>query len=219
VKTAACPFPAIPNAGLPLNIDGQAVYPLEPEPFADTLFEFASKNGVSVVGGCCGTTPDHLKLLVEKVASLTPAQRAVNLPPRLSSAIQSQPMKQEPAPFFIAERLNTQGSRAFKKLVLENDFEGILTLAQQQVENGAHGLDLCVALTERADEAETMRKLIKTIAPVINLPLVIDTTEIEVLETALKTAPGRCLINSTHLEGGREKADRIFKLAKHTMPR
>ena len=213
-ENSRLPISCIPNAGLPLNIDGQAVYPLEPEPFADTLFEFASKNGVSVVGGCCGTTPDHLKLLVEKVASLTPAQRAVNLPPRLSSAIQSQPMKQEPAPFFIAERLNTQGSRAFKKLVLENDFEGILTLAQQQVENGAHGLDLCVALTERADEAETMRKLIKTIAPVINLPLVIDTTEIEVLETALKTAPGRCLINSTHLEGGREKADRIFKLAK-----
>ena len=213
-ENSRLPISCIPNAGLPLNIDGQAVYPLEPEPFADTLFEFASKNGVNVVGGCCGTTPDHLKLLVEKVASLTPAQRAVNLPPRLSSAIQAQPLKQEPAPFFIAERLNTQGSRAFKKLVLENDFEGILTLAQQQVENGAHGLDLCVALTERADEAETMRKLIKTIAPVINLPLVIDTTEIEVLETALKTAPGRCLINSTHLEGGREKADRIFKLAK-----
>ena len=123
-------------------------------------------------------------------------------------------MQQEPPPFFIAERLNTQGSRNFKKMVLDDDFESILTLAQQQVESGAHGLDLCVALTERADEKETMQQLIKTVAPVINLPLVIDTTEIEVLETALKTAPGRCLINSTHLEGGREKADRIFALAK-----
>jgi len=89
-----------------------------------------------------------------------------------------------------------------------------LTLAQQQVESGAHGLDLCVALTERADEAATMTRLIKTISPSIRLPLVIDTTEPDVLEAALKTAPGRCLINSTHLEGGRTKADRIFALAK-----
>jgi 5-methyltetrahydrofolate--homocysteine methyltransferase len=214
-ENSPLPVSCIPNAGLPLNIDGQAVYPLEPEPFAEALYEFASKNGVSVVGGCCGTTPDHLKLLVEKVAPLTPAPREAELPPRLASSIQAQPMQQEPAPFFIAERLNTQGSRAFKKLVLENDFESILTLAQQQVENGAHGLDLCVALTERADEVETMHRLIKTIAPIINLPLVIDSTELDVLEIALKTSPGRCLINSTHLEGGREKADRIFQLAKH----
>ena len=87
-------------------------------------------------------------------------------------------------------------------MVLDNDFESILTLAQQQVEGGGHALDLCVALTERGDEVVTMRRLIKTIAPVIRLPLVIDTTEIEVLEAALQTAPGRCLINSTHLEGG-----------------
>ena len=213
-ENSTLPISCIPNAGLPLNIDGLAVYPLEPEPFAEALYEFATKNGVSVVGGCCGTTPDHLKLLVEKVAPLPPASREADLPPRLASAIQAQPMQQEPAPFFIAERLNTQGSRAFKKLVLDDDFESILTLAQQQMESGAHGLDLCVALTERADETETMQRLIKTIAPVINLPLVIDTTEIEVLETALKTSPGRCLINSTHLEAGRVKADRIFELAK-----
>ncbi|MBP9041315.1 MAG: methionine synthase, partial [Anaerolineaceae bacterium] len=213
-ENSPIPVSCIPNAGLPLNVDGQAVYPLEPEPFAETLFEFAAKNGINVVGGCCGTTPAHLKALVEKVSKLKPVNRQVEEIPQLASAIHTQPMLQEPRPFFIAERLNTQGSRNFKKMVLDNDFDAILTLAQQQVENGAHGLDLCVALTERADEAETMRRLIKTIAPVINLPLVIDTTEIEVLETALKTAPGRCLINSTHLEGGREKADRIFSLAR-----
>lgn len=213
-ENSPIPVSCIPNAGLPLNVDGQAVYPLEPEPFAETLFEFAAKNGINVVGGCCGTTPAHLKTLVEKVSKLKPVNRQVEEIPQLASAIHTQPMLQEPRPFFIAERLNTQGSRNFKKMVLDNDFDAILTLAQQQVDNGAHGLDLCVALTERADEAETMRRLIKTIAPVINLPLVIDTTEIEVLETALKTAPGRCLINSTHLEGGREKADRIFSLAR-----
>lgn len=208
------PVSCIPNAGLPLNIDGQAVYPLEPEPFAKTLFNFAEKSGVRVVGGCCGTTPAHLQALVEKVKGIKPVAHPQQHTPVLASALQAQPMLQEPAPFFIAERLNTQGSRIFKKMVLADDYDAILTLAMQQVENGAHGLDLCVALTERSDEAATMVRLIKTIAPVIRLPLVIDTTEIDVLETALKTAPGRCLINSTHLEGGRAKADKILGLAK-----
>ncbi len=211
---SSLPVSCVPNAGLPLNVNGQAVYPLEPEPFAQALFEFAANNGVNAVGGCCGTTAAHLAHLVEKVREVPVAPRPAPTSARLSSAMQAQPMQQEPPPFFIAERLNTQGSRNFKKMVLDNDFESILTLAQQQVDSGAHALDLCVALTERADEKETMQRLIKTIAPVINLPLVIDTTELDVLETALKTAPGRCLINSTHLEGGREKADRIFNLAK-----
>ncbi len=208
------PISCIPNAGLPLNVDGQAVYPLEPQPFADTLFEFAAKHGVSVVGGCCGTTPQHLKLLVEKVNSVKPLPRPTTSAPVLSSSIQSQPMQQEPAPFFIAERLNTQGSRNFKKMILEEDYDSILNLAQQQMTAGGHALDLCVALTERGDEAGTMYKLIKSLAPIIRLPLVIDTTELDVLETALKNSPGRCLINSTHLEGGREKADQIFELAR-----
>ncbi len=213
-ENSTLPVSCIPNAGLPLNIDGQAVYPLEPEPFAQALFEFAQKNGVRVVGGCCGTTPEHLQALVQKVSRLHPSQPVGEPSPKLASAIQAQPMHQLPRPFFIAERLNTQGSRAFKKMVLDNDFDAILTLAQQQVEGGGHALDLCVALTERGEEAATMRRLIKTIAPVIRLPLVIDTTELEVLETALQTAPGRCLINSTHLESGRTKADQILSLAK-----
>ncbi len=213
-ENATLPVSCIPNAGLPMNVDGQAVYPLEPEPFADSLFEFAQKYGVRVLGGCCGTTPQHLKALVDKVKTLKPEAAPKSTSPRLASSIQAQPMQQEPRPFFIAERLNTQGSRAFKKMVLDNDFESILTLAQQQVEGGGHALDLCVALTERGEEAATMKRLIKTIAPVIRLPLVIDTTEVEVLETALQTAPGRCLINSTHLEGGRAKADQILALAK-----
>ena len=208
------PVSCIPNAGLPLNVDGQAVYPLEPEPFAQTLFEFAEKHGVNVVGGCCGTTPEHLKQLVNKVSSIKPANRQVESGPMLSSSIQAQPMLQEPRPFFIAERLNTQGSRNFKKMVLENDFDGMLALARSQMQSGGHGLDLCVALTERGDESGTMYKLIKSLAPIIPLPLVIDTTELDVLEMALKNTPGRCLINSTHLEGGRAKADKIFTLAK-----
>ena len=213
-ENSTLPVSCIPNAGLPLNVNGRALYPLEPEPFAQALHDFAVNHGINIVGGCCGTTSAHLARLVEKVREVQVAPRPHTSSARLASAMQAQPMQQEPPPFFIAERLNTQGSRLFKNMVMENDFESILTLAQQQVESGAHGLDLCVALTERADEKETMQRLIKTITPVINLPLVIDTTEVDVLETALKTAPGRCLINSTHLEGGREKADRIFGLAR-----
>jgi 5-methyltetrahydrofolate--homocysteine methyltransferase len=213
-ENSALPISCIPNAGLPLNVDGQAVYPLEPEPFAETLYEFAAKHGVSVVGGCCGTTPEHLKKLVEKVSTLKPSIRPRSGLPMLSSSIQAQSMLQEPRPFFIAERLNTQGSRIFKQMVLDNDFDSMLGLARKQMQSGAHGLDLCVALTERADESATMYKLIKSLSPIIRLPLVIDTTELEVLETALKNTPGRCLINSTHLEAGREKADKIFALAR-----
>ena len=213
-QNSGLPVSCIPNAGLPLNVDGQAVYPLEPEPFANSLFEFAQKNGVRVLGGCCGTTPEHLQALINKLTTLQPVEIEKQHTPVLASAIQAQTMVQEPKPFLIGERLNTQGSRNFKKMVLANDYDSILTLAMQQVESGAHGLDLCVALTERADEVATMIHLIKTVAPVIRLPLVIDTTELDVLEAALQTAPGRCLINSTHLEGGRAKADRVLSLAK-----
>ncbi len=208
------PVSCIPNAGLPLNVDGQAVYPLEPEPFSNTLAEYVEKLKINVVGGCCGTTPEHLKCLVEKLRNVPQNPRPQNSAPKLASAIQATSMLQEPRPFLIGERLNTQGSRKFKDLILAEDYDSMLAIARQQVENGAHGLDICVALTERADEAATIRKVIKTLSPVVRAPLVIDTTEPDVLETALTTAPGRCLINSIHLEGGRAKTDRILALAR-----
>ncbi len=213
-EQSTLPVSCIPNAGLPLNVDGQAVYPLEPEPFAETLIEFVNKYKVNIVGGCCGTTPAHLKRLVEGLKNTSPNSRPHFSSPRLASATRSAAMVQEPPPFLIGERLNTQGSRKFKEIILAEDYENILEIARQQVENGAHGLDICVALTERADEAETIRKVIKTLAPVIHTPFVIDSTEPDVMEIALQTAPGRCLLNSTNLESGRDKADKIFSLAR-----
>ncbi|MEI2422195.1 homocysteine S-methyltransferase family protein, partial [Arthrospira platensis SPKY2] len=103
-------------AGLPLNVDGQAVYPLEPEPFSDALVEFVTKNNISVVGGCCGTTPEHLKLLVEKLNNFQHPPRPESGPPKLASGIKAMTMQQDPAPFLIGERCNAQGSRAFKRL-------------------------------------------------------------------------------------------------------
>ena len=214
-ENSTLPVSCIPNAGLPLNVDGQAVYPLEPEPYANDMYEFVTKHNVSVVGGCCGTTPEHLRLLVEKLRITNHVSRIKPNPePKLSSAMSAIAMRQDPAPTLLGERCNAQGSRKFKRLLLEEDYDGILDIAREQVAGGAHALDISVAVTERADEGEQMRKVIKKLQMGVDVPLVIDSTEVDVLEIALQTAPGRCLINSTHLESGREKADKIFGLAK-----
>jgi 5-methyltetrahydrofolate--homocysteine methyltransferase len=214
------PVSCIPNAGLPLNVDGEAVYPLEPEPFASAMADFVERNRISVVGGCCGTTPDHLRLLVQKLGG-SPASRRLHPPrplatePRLASATRAVSMHQQPPPLLIGERCNAQGSRKFKRLLLAEDFDAILEIAREQVEGGAHALDISVAVTERPDEGELMRQVVKKLAAGVETPLVIDTTEPEVMEIALQTAPGRCLLNSTHLEGGRARSDRVFSLAKN----
>jgi 5-methyltetrahydrofolate--homocysteine methyltransferase len=214
-EEARLPVSCIPNAGLPLNVDGEAVYPLEPEPFAAAMVEFVTKNKISVVGGCCGTTPEHLKLLVEKLGEHAQSPRPQESKPRLASAIRAMNMAQEPPPLLIGERCNAQGSRKFKRLLLEDDYESILEIAREQVDNGAHALDISVAVTERGDEAHQMRQVVrKLVVSGIDVPLVIDSTEPDVMEAALQMAPGRCLLNSTHLEAGQAKADRVFALAK-----
>ncbi len=208
------PVSCIPNAGLPLNVDGEAVYPLEPEPFANALIEFVTKHNISIVGGCCGTTPDHLKLLVDGLKNHPLPPRPRKDQPRLSSSIQALDMIQVPPPLLIGERLNATGSRKFKRLVMDENWDGILEMAREQVAGNAHALDISVALTERPDEAYLMSKVVKKLAMGVEAPLVIDTTEPDVMELALKIAPGRCMLNSTHLEAGRPKLERVFKLAK-----
>jgi methylmalonyl-CoA mutase cobalamin-binding domain/chain len=213
-ERSTLPVSCIPNAGLPLNVDGQAVYPLEPEPFAADMYDFVTRHKISVVGGCCGTTPAHLKLLVEKLNGHPHPPRPEEAEPQLASAMSAIAMRQAPPPTLIGERCNAQGSRKFKRLLLEEDYDAILEIAREQVEFGAHALDISTAVTERPDEVELMRAVVKMLEMGVDVPLVIDTTELDVLETALKTAPGRCLINSTHLEAGREKADQVFALAR-----
>ncbi|MEO5888015.1 MAG: dihydropteroate synthase, partial [Anaerolineales bacterium] len=171
-------------------------------------------HNISVVGGCCGTTPEHLRLLIQKLDSRPATKRPLHSTPQLASAMSALDMRQDPPPTLLGERLNAQGSRKFKRLLLEEDYDSILEIAREQVNFGAHALDISCAVTERPDELELMRKVVKKLEMGVDVPLVIDTTELDVLEVALKTAPGRCLINSTHLESGREKADKIFTLAK-----
>jgi len=213
-ENSTLPVSCIPNAGLPLNVDGKAVYPMEPEPFADVMMEFVNEYGVRVIGGCCGTREDHIQLLNERLQRDQPKPAQSPRAAEIASPVQAVSMVQEPPPFLIGERLNTQGSRKFKRLVMAEDYDAMVQMARQQVESGAHGLDLCVALTERSDEADLMRALVKKMANAVPVPLVIDSTELDVIEAALKANPGRSLINSTHLESGPERAGKIFSLAK-----
>jgi 5-methyltetrahydrofolate--homocysteine methyltransferase len=210
------PISVLPNAGLPINVDGEAVYPMEPDPFAAMLAEFAAW-GVAVVGGCCGTTPEHLHKVIEKIGAARPrTEKEPETEPSVSSAMRALPMQQNPAPTMIGERVNSQGSRKIKRLLLNDDYEGILQVAREQVESGAHILDVCVALTERADEIEQMQKVVKKLSMSIESPLMIDTTEAAVAEAALSVYPGRGIINGNNLENGRERIDKILPIAvKH----
>ncbi len=208
------PISAIPNAGLPLNVDGEACYPLEPQPLADMLGEFVTELGVRAVGGCCGTTPEHMRAVVDKVRGLKPTVIEVDDSPCLASAMRALPLRQVPPPHFIGERINTQGSKAAKQLLLADDYEGIVQLARDQVEAGAHSLDICVALTERADEAQQMQTVVKLLAQTVELPLVLDSTEVDVIQAALEVCPGRPLINSINLENGRARADAVLELCR-----
>jgi len=255
-SSSSRPVSCIPNAGLPLNTGtGDAVYPLEPAPMAEMLGEFVEQFGVRIVGGCCGTRPEHLAAIAARVSSHPlraatsggPAVRAEgpateagheertidppalegpeddNSPPgskrgsripRASSAMRATDFEQNPKPLLIGERVNAQGSRKVKRLLLAEDYEAIGDVAREQVESGAHVLDVCVAVTERADEAEQMAKVVKLISMTVEAPIMIDSTEPGVIERALETIPGRAIINSINMENGRERIDRVVPLAK-----
>ena len=222
-----CPLPisTIPNAGIPLNVNGLAVYPMEPEPMAAALRDFITEFGVNIVGGCCGSSHEHLRAIVN---ACRPAQRRPRpiadnnfsskdflaiTPPFVSSGIRATAMQQDPAPLLVGERVNAQGSRKAKQALLSDDYDTLLGIAREQVEGGAHVLDVQVALTERVDEPEQMTKTIKKLSMGIEAPLVIDTTEASVIKAGLEMYPGRAIINSINMETGREKIDTVLPLA------
>ncbi|HSZ70672.1 MAG TPA: homocysteine S-methyltransferase family protein [Solirubrobacteraceae bacterium] len=209
------PIACIPNAGLPLQgPDGETIFPEKPEPLASALGEFVERYGVNIVGGCCGTTPEHIRAIVERIGGLAPAPRdRAARPPLLSSMMTATPLVQEPRPSMVGERVNSQGSRKAKELLLADDYDGLAQIAEDQVTGGAHVLDVCVALTERADEDEQMRRVVKRISLTQPAPIQIDSTEPEVIETALEQIPGRAIVNSVNLEAGRDKLDRVVPLA------
>ncbi len=224
IERSRLPISVLPNAGLPINVDGEAVYPMKPDPFSEMVSEF-TRWGVNVVGGCCGTTPEHLSKLYEKMHGhpyevskerQSPKQRDPIHEAQASSGMTATRMIQNPGPTLIGERVNSQGSRKVKRLLLEDDYDSLVQIAVGQVESGAHMLDVCVALTERDDEKEQMEKLVKKLAMAVEVPLIIDTTEADVAESALALYPGRGIINGNNLENGRERIDSILPIAnKH----
>ncbi len=215
---SSVPVHCIPNAGLPLQgPNGETIFPEQPEPLAAVLTEFVDRYGVSVIGGCCGTTPAHIQAMAESVhgrGSTPPAPRPQRRPAHVSSMIAATPLVQDPRPTLIGERVNSQGSRKAKEMLLADDYDGLLVVAEDQVTGGAHVLDVCVALTERQDEADQMREVVKRISLTQPAPIQVDSTEPEVIEAALQQIPGRAIVNSINLEAGRDKLDRVVPVAR-----
>jgi 5-methyltetrahydrofolate--homocysteine methyltransferase len=211
---AAVPVHCIPNAGIPhQGPGGETIFPESPDELAGELQEFVERYGVGIVGGCCGTTPEHIAALVDRVGGRAVAARPEAGAPRLSSMIASTPLVQDPTPTLVGERVNSQGSRKAKEMLLGDDYDGLVVVAEDQVNGGAHVLDVCVALTERQDEDEQMRETVKRISLTQPSPIQIDSTEPEVIATALEQIPGRAVVNSVNLEAGRAKLDRVVPLA------
>jgi 5-methyltetrahydrofolate--homocysteine methyltransferase len=214
-ENSPLPVHCIPNAGLPLQgPDGETIFPEEPGPLAATLGEFVERYGVGIVGGCCGTTPEHIAAIRERVAGRVPGERPAPGPPQVSSMMTSTALVQEPRPTLVGERVNSQGSRKAKELLLADDYDGLVQVAEDQVEGGAHVLDVCVALTERADEDAQMQAVVERISLTQPAPIQVDSTEPEVIEAALEKIPGRAIVNSINLEAGEDKADVVAPLAK-----
>src|SRR5215210_4986968 len=156
------PVHCIPNAGLPLQgPDGETIFPETPEQISKVLGEFVERHNVGMVGGCCGTTPEHIRAIAERVEGRTPAARPAVCLPLVSSMMTATELVQEPRPTLVGERVNSQGSRRAKELLLADDYEGLVSVAEDQVTGGAHVLDVCVALTERQDEDVQMRRVVK----------------------------------------------------------
>jgi 5-methyltetrahydrofolate--homocysteine methyltransferase len=203
----------VPNAGMPQVVDGRTVYPLSPEAFASQLAAFVEEEGVSIVGGCCGTTPEHIRSLANALSAVSPGERRPRWEPSLSSLYQSVEIRQDIPPLLIGERANANGSRRFRELLLADDYPGALKIALEQQEDGAHAVDLCTAYAGRDEKADLVA-LTRLFAQSLKIPTVIDSTAPDCIEAALRAHPGRCLINSINLEDGGKNLERVCHLAK-----
>ena len=217
-ENSRCYVSVIPNAGLPLmGPKGETIYPETPSELTAELLEFVMEFGVRAIGGCCGTTPEHIASLRTALDGCAearmPHRPAPARPEFVASAMTAVSLEQEPRPLIVGERINSQGSRRVKRLLLEDDYEAIGQLARDQIEGGAHVLDVCTALTERTDEPEQMRAVVRRLAQSVEAPLMIDSTEAAVVRAALENYPGRAIVNSVHLESGRTKIDAILPMA------
>src|SRR5690242_16589472 len=204
----------LPNAGLPQNEGGHAVYKLTPQELAQYHKHFVQDYGVRIVGGCCGTTPEHLKAVVDAVSGVEPAKREVKRVGSASSAYTSIPLDLEPKPLIVAEEMNTTTRvEHFRNLVRGKKYDDILALAKKLVNEGSHMLDLCCAIVGE-DEKGYISSILEKIATRVPAPILVDSTEADVVEEALKRIPGRAIINSINLEDGEKRTSKVLPMAK-----
>ncbi|HRY85528.1 MAG TPA: homocysteine S-methyltransferase family protein, partial [Candidatus Omnitrophota bacterium] len=203
----------LPNAGLPENIGGVAHYKLPPEEFASHIERFVREFGVSIVGGCCGTTPEHLKAVVEKIGSCAPKQRTPKHEPACASLYGIAAYSQKPPPLLVGEQTNANGSKKFKQILEREDYDAMTGVAREAVKEGAHLVDLCVAYVGR-DEKKDMIEAVSRFNQHVTVPVMIDSTEPAVIEEALKRIAGKPIINSINLEDGGERLRKICPMAK-----
>jgi 5-methyltetrahydrofolate--homocysteine methyltransferase len=204
----------LPNAGLPQNVGGHAVYKLQPQELADYHKQFITEYGVRIVGGCCGTTPEHLKAVVETCANLESASRDVKPVAAAASAYSMVPLDLDPKPLIVAEEMNTTTRvEHFKNLVRSQNYDAILTLAKKLANEGSHMLDLCCAIVGE-DEKSYISNILEKIATRVPAPITVDSTEADVMEEALKRIPGKAIINSINLEDGEKRTAKVLPMAK-----
>ena len=210
------PISVLPNAGLPSVVDGRTHYDLTPEQLAEFHARHVGELGVRVVGGCCGTTPEHLRQVVEAVRDLAPAVRRPDTEPSVSSIYSPVTIEQDLSFLIIGERTNANGSKAFRDAMLAGDWDTCTKMANEQVREGAHVLDVCVDYVGR-DGAADMDEIAKRFATQSSVPLVLDSTETPVLEAGLQHIGGRPILNSANLEDGElpdSRFDRVMSLAR-----
>src|SRR5438105_7805063 len=204
----------LPNAGLPQNEGRRAVYKLKPEELATYHKHFVQDYGVRIVGGCCGTTPEHLQAVVNAVGGIEPAKREVKPTAAASSAYTSVPLDLDPKPLVVAEEMNTTTRvEHFRNLVRGKKYDDILTLAKRLVNDGSHMLDLCCAIVGE-DEKGYITSILEKIATRVPAPILVDSTEADVVEEALKRIPGKAIINSINLEDGEKRTSKVLPMAK-----
>ena len=204
----------LPNAGLPQNEGGHAVYKLSPAELAQYHKRFVTEYGVSIVGGCCGTTPEHLKAVVDAVANAQPAQREVKPTAAASSAYTSVPLDLDPKPLVVAEEMNTTTRvEHFRNLVRGKKYDDILAMAKKLVNEGSHMLDLCCAIVGE-DEKGYITSILEKVATRVPAPILVDSTEADVVEEALKRIPGKAIINSINLEDGEKRTSKVLPMAR-----
>jgi 5-methyltetrahydrofolate--homocysteine methyltransferase len=204
----------LPNAGLPQNEGGHAVYKLTPEELAKYHKHFVQDYGVRIVGGCCGTTPEHLKAVVDAVSGVEPARHDVKPTAAASSAYTSVPLDLDPKPLVVAEEMNTTTRvEHFRNLVRGRKYDDILALAKKLVNEGSHMLDLCCAIVGE-DEKGYITAILEKVATRVPAPILVDSTEADVVEEALKRIPGKAIINSINLEDGEKRTSKVLPMAK-----